>query len=518
MVRNDGQMLDVHSIFYTVQGEGPFSGMPAVFVRLAGCNLQCPNCFGVATKSRIPYLSRPDGPKVRLDDVKEGDVVLTFDQDMKLVETTVKRVLNRTAKKWLELTIAGRTYDVTPEHPFFTTRGLVNAEDLKVGDMILEARPEEIIAFKKTGDRNPMRNADIAARKTASTDYEVVAKKVSKTRLRKFKSGELVASFFTLTPDQQEEVRRKQSLAKRREKNPNWKGENPNLLDVQELVRDGKIKRCQECGKKKDRLLVHHTDGNHDNDDRTNLTVWCHRCHNQHHERGYNFWNGKRKDGKEIVKAHNGQEVQKIRKCRGELPVVNLSCAPHNTYLANGMFVHNCDTDYTTGRGGLTPDEIAQRVFDLSVKAELVVLTGGEPFRQSIGPLVWKLFDRGFRVQVETNGTVWLDDFPWNHPRVTVVCSPKTHVNTRVFENVHHWKYVIDHRHVDERTGLPTQVLGLYVPGVRLSDMDPTRIWISPMDTGDEAENRKNVEACVKSALDNGYRVSLQTHKLMGVP
>jgi organic radical activating enzyme len=37
-------MLQLAEIFYSVQGEGTWTGTPAVFVRLAGCNLSCSFC------------------------------------------------------------------------------------------------------------------------------------------------------------------------------------------------------------------------------------------------------------------------------------------------------------------------------------------------------------------------------------------------------------------------------------------------------------------------------------------
>lgn len=36
--------MRVNEVFYSIQGEGVFTGTPAIFIRLAGCNLKCPFC------------------------------------------------------------------------------------------------------------------------------------------------------------------------------------------------------------------------------------------------------------------------------------------------------------------------------------------------------------------------------------------------------------------------------------------------------------------------------------------
>lgn len=523
--------VEVVSIWDTIQGEGPFAGHPAVFVRLAGCNLQCPNCFGVDTKSRIPYLARSTGAKIRLDKVQEGEVVLTFDENLSLAETIIQSVLSRKVAEWIEIVIDNKVYDVTPEHPFFTTRGLVEASSLKVGDDILEVRAGELIAFKKMGDRNPMKNPEVAARSTANTDYQAMGKKVSATIVGKMESGMYTPTFHLLSPEEQEEVRRKQSLAKRRNKNPNWTGRNANWLDIQELIDNQEVQQqqCERCNKNNCRLLIHHSDGNHENDRPSNLMVWCHRCHNQEHQRGYNFWNGTRRDGKQLVKAHNGQKVQSVRRKKGTLTVRNVSCSPYPSFLANRMWVHNCDTDYTSRRVLMSPIHILDHVMILTSErmrtsrlAPLVVLTGGEPFRQNIAPLVNTLMKVGMNVQVETNGTIWNNDHdlirPNNYGQFVIVCSPKTPLlSQRIVPHITHLKYVINADSIDSRDGLPMTTLGTDVgPVAKPWSNLPGRIFIQPEDSKDPEQNHKNQQAALLSCLKFGYVFCAQIHKMIG--
>ena len=54
----------VTKIFYTIQGEGYFTGTPAIFIRLSGCNLTCPWCdtdFKVRERLSIDVLCNQVG-------------------------------------------------------------------------------------------------------------------------------------------------------------------------------------------------------------------------------------------------------------------------------------------------------------------------------------------------------------------------------------------------------------------------------------------------------------------------
>jgi len=186
-----------------------------------------------------------------------------------------------------------------------------------------------------------------------------------------------------------------------------------------------------------------------------------------------------------------------------------------------------CDTDYTSNREVMTPAEILGRVKAFLGANDLVVITGGEPFRQDIEVLVRTLVNEGYRVQIETNGTLGVPSASFLrmvHRDVTrpdgcfIVCSPKTgKIHKDIEGSACAFKYVIRAGEVED-DGLPMVALGHTAsPFVARPDVYDVPIYVQPCDDKNIAANAENLQACIKSVMQFGYTLQLQIHKIINM-
>jgi organic radical activating enzyme len=179
-----------------------------------------------------------------------------------------------------------------------------------------------------------------------------------------------------------------------------------------------------------------------------------------------------------------------------------------------------CDTDYIKGRRNYTSLEIQKEISKVTFdypEIKLAIITGGEPFRQNILPLVNRLLNIGFIVQIETNGTIWRELPYWNS-NLHIICSPKTTlINSRLAKEVSAFKYVIDHNNLNDN-GFPLKALEHVNSGhLYLTNDDRIPIYIQPADVKSVVENAKNINACKELVMKYGYILCLQIHKIIGV-
>ena len=171
-----------------------------------------------------------------------------------------------------------------------------------------------------------------------------------------------------------------------------------------------------------------------------------------------------------------------------------------------GAICRFCDTDFvgTNGEGGGTfaaAEELAAAcaraagaAFEAGPARLLVVLTGGEPMLQVDAELIEALHDAGFEIAIETNGTLAV-------PRaIDWICvSPKAGAGL-VQSSGDELKLVYPQPEL-----LPDQVAGLAF-GQR---------YLQPMDGPEQAAN---TAAAVRYCQEHpGWRLSLQTHKIIGI-
>jgi organic radical activating enzyme len=155
-----------------------------------------------------------------------------------------------------------------------------------------------------------------------------------------------------------------------------------------------------------------------------------------------------------------------------------------------------CDTDYAA-RLFAGVDDVVAMVREAGGECPMVVLTGGEPLAQADAPaLIDALRRDGRRVHVESNGTIFTDlpDDVW------LCVSPKERVDARMAERANEAKLIVDRR-------IPDEHLALFAS-------KPT-ILLQP-----EGNKPANVALALEYAKANParFRLSLQTHKFIGVP
>lgn len=164
----------------------------------------------------------------------------------------------------------------------------------------------------------------------------------------------------------------------------------------------------------------------------------------------------------------------------------------------------------------------APRGHYLGIK-KLVVLTGGEPMRQNIVPLLRDLIHvHKVSVQIETAGTLWPQDLVFDefYGNLHLVCSPKTgklHQDIRSY--CEDYKYIIradDPGHPSD--GLPTRSTQNESDNLLFRPTVTDTIWLQAMDEQDEIKNKNNLSEAARRCMRFGYRLSLQQHKILGLP
>jgi 7-carboxy-7-deazaguanine synthase (Cx14CxxC type) len=163
-----------------------------------------------------------------------------------------------------------------------------------------------------------------------------------------------------------------------------------------------------------------------------------------------------------------------------------------------------CDTDFVgiDGQGGGrfdTAAALARACHDAAAPAtdapKFVVLTGGEPMLQVDQDLVDALHAEGFRIAIETNGTLpVLDTIDW------ICVSPKAGSELKQRRG-HELKLVFPQAGIDPAG---------YV------DLAFEQRFLQPMDGPDQLTNTQAAIAYCKA--NPAWRLSVQTHKLLGIP
>lgn len=407
----------------TIQGEGMVIGQKTIFVRTAFCQYSCSWCFGVPKNYingefrtldyAIPTVRKRDGSYVKMTDIKVGDEIFTYDEKQRLVLTTVKEVMRRNSEDLYEVKFTesrNQVFFVTGDHEFYIDGKWIPLKNIEVTDKFTTA---------KYSDFEKMKN------------FEKVFSYDETLKIYQLQDALANNSYLEITTPLNEYTHAiatiKNNLRTNASyKNGNYKSESNqhNFNYLKRAVREGLITKCAVTGSTEN-LVVHHIDGNDRNDDIANFLVINRRVHDNVHTRGKNF---------KVETVDGKRSFISKKKVDSPMETINFRCEPYNTYIANRLYTHNCDSkftwDGTQQPEWITPLDLKERVLNTITlpdgrrNCDHITLTGGNP--GLIGKEMEEFIDlmkaEGFQFSMETQGVNWQD---WYTKVDQIVMSPK---------------------------------------------------------------------------------------------
>lgn len=543
--------LPINEIFSSVQGEGSFTGTPAVFVRLQYCPVGCPWCFVPNT----PILMG-NGKYKRIDKIKVGDVVMSWDGE-KFDSQPIIKLYKSIAKELIRIETdadGNRKITCTPEHPILTTDGWVEAGKLKIGDALVKW--------------------DVHARMKSHFNPQKVKPHVPSKKTRAKLSASM-SNTWVNNPSMRQIV-----LDRMTNKNPM---KDPKVAAKSWLARESSRKKtglekavekiCAGlpivyCGDGENFSVAHKFPDFRVEGQKKLIEVWAGDSLWAQRAKRDEVWIEKRralfakhgyetlflplayhqisKDGAPKLREqiarfiHNGTKVTSVTKLTNKAytrhygtmsaprVVYNLEVEKNHTYVADGFVVHNCDTKHTwekEDKNKISFEEMLAKEKDASTWAdvgtgrlieylveqpeELIVITGGEPCFYDLTNLTSGLVVMGKQPQIETSGTIAIKA----HEHTFITVSPKIDMPGGL-QPLQAAIYMADEIKMPVGKMADVEKLKnlLSANMIGQNHMIDTLVYLQPL-----SQSERATELCIEQARLNGWRLSAQLHKYLKV-
>jgi|GEM_PF-118494 len=423
-------MLTINETFYSIEGEGPFIGVPTFFIRLTGCNLRC-----TWTPTGTTRILMSDYSWKLAKNIRMGDRVLGFENGhLKEAKVTATiRVRSEIVKLRME---SGKVLSVTPEHPFYykgtktiradrsvgvgiRTIGKINGHlkdtiDYKYGwlagviDGTMDDTIEDIMG--EYGTEVAMDDRTSTNMFPSFSGDESLELRVNKWMNNYFQSNELDNYLYMKG---QEAINRKLDKTYKLKNDKEFsRGYVAGMIDSSGSI--GSTVRIRAKGKNvKDSIELALKSLSVPFDKKeghgfTNYEIAGNPLFS------YLLFRWKSKEKVDIVsKSSLDDSVDRVigLKLAGYAEINHFETETHN-YISEGYLSHNCDTKYSYAGGEKrSVESLVEEASKYGTR--FVCITGGEPLLQKeVYPLMYKLLDKEFRIILETSGSISVEEVP----------------------------------------------------------------------------------------------------------